>query len=309
METTNSSTTSDPDPALERQLARPGFWMAALLVVLVLGIQTILGLAAGITDAVCEQVLHLPSPQLERQPLVLSFINIVAIGAAIALGLYLNRLQFRRAFPIGRITAFQLLGVAVCVLGACVLLSDADNVLRVLLPPPQWLQEVFEDLFLSKDRLLARVFMLVLVAPVSEELLFRGIILRGLLSRYRPSVAVTLTALLFAALHMNPWQSLSALFLGILFGWFYWRTGSVALCVLAHAIANGMSILFTLLPLDIPGMTGMPDSTTTVFQPWWLDAAGAGVLAAGFWIFRRATPPASGMASMKTSSQEEVDKN
>jgi membrane protease YdiL (CAAX protease family) len=289
-------TTNGPDLALERQLARPGFWMAALLVVIVLGIQTILGVAAAIADAVCEQALHLPSPQLERQPLALGFINIVACGAAVAFGLYLNRLHFRRAFPIGRITASQLLGVAVCVLGACVLLSDADNVLRVMLPPPQWLQEVFEDLFVSKDRLLSRVFLLVIVAPVTEELLFRGIILRGLLSRYRPAAAVTLTALLFAVLHMNPWQSLSALFLGILFGWFYWRTGSVALCVLAHAIANGLSILFTLLPLDIPGMTGIPDPTTAVFQPWWLDAAGAGVLAAGFWMFRRATPPSAGMA-------------
>jgi len=269
--------------------------MAALLVLLVLGIQMILGVAIGITDALCEQVLHLPSLQLERQPVAIGLISIVAFGAAIALGLYLNRLHFRRAFPIGPITALQLLGVAVCVLGAGVLLSEADNVLRIVLPPPQWLQQLFEDLFMSKDRLLSRVFLLVIMAPVTEELLFRGIILRGLLSRYRPFTAVLLTSLLFAALHMNPWQSLSALFLGLLFGWFYLRTGSVALCVLAHAFTNGMSILFTLLPFDIPGMTGTPDFTTAVFQPWWLDTAGAVVLLAGFWIFRRATPPPPAM--------------
>jgi len=269
--------------------------MATLLVMLVLGIQTILGLALGITDAVCEQVLHLPSPQLGRQPLAIGLVNIVAFGAAIALGLHLNRLHFRRAFPIGRITALQLLGVAVCMLGAGVLLSEADNVLRALLPMPQWLQKVFEDLFV-KGQLLPRSFLLVLVAPATEELLFRGIILRGLLSRHRPAAAVTLTALLFAALHMNPWQFLSALFLGIIFSWFYLRTGSVALCVLAHAIANGLALLFTLLPFDIPGMTGPPDYATVVFQPWWLDASGVGVLVAGFWIFRRATPPSSGRA-------------
>jgi membrane protease YdiL (CAAX protease family) len=270
--------------------------MATLLVMLVLGIQIILGMALGITDVVCVQVLHLPSPQLERQPLAIGFINIVAFGAAIALGLHLNRLPFRRAFPIGRITALQLLGVAVCLLGAGVLLSEADNVLRALLPMPQWLQQVFEDLFVSEGRLLPRSFLLVIVAPVTEELLFRGIILRGLLSRHRPAAAVTLTALLFAALHMNPWQFPSALFLGVIFSWFYLRTGSLALCVLAHAIANGLALLFTLLPFDIPGMTGPPDYATVVFQPWWLDASGAGVLVAGFWIFRRATPPSSGTA-------------
>jgi len=270
--------------------------MAALLVLVVLGIQTILGVALGITDAVCEGVLHLPSPQLERQPVAIGLINIVACGAAVALGLYLNRLHFCRAFPIGRIAALQLLGVAVCVLGAGVLLSEADDLLRALLPPPRWLLKLFEDLFASKDRLLSQLFLLVIVAPVTEELLFRGIILRGLLSRHRPSVAVTLTALLFAVLHMNPWQSLSALLLGILFGWFYWRTGSVALCVLAHAFFNALSILFSLLPFDIPGLTGTPHYTTAVFQPWWLDAAGLAVLLAGLWIFRRATPPSSGMA-------------
>jgi hypothetical protein len=232
---------------------------------------------------------------LERQPLVIGFISIVSSGAAIALGLYLNRLHFRRAFPIGPITALQLLGVAVCVLGAWVLLSEADNVLRLLLPPPQWLQQVFEDMFFAKDRLLARVFLLVIMAPATEELLFRGIILRGLLSRYRPFTAVLLTSFLFAALHMNPWQSLSALFIGVLFGWIYLRTGSVALCVLAHATANGLSIVFTLLPFDIPGLTGTPGDKTAVFQPWWLDAAGVAVLLAGFWIFRRATPPSPAM--------------
>ena len=289
-------TTSGSDPALERQLARPGFWMATLLVVLVLGIQVILGVVLGITDVVCEQVLHLPSPQLERQPLALGFISIVACGAAIALGLYLNRLPFSRAFPIGRITALQLLGMAVCVLGAGVVLSEADNVLRAWLPPPRWLQQVFNDLRASKDRLLPSLFLVVVVAPVTEELLFRGIILRGLLSRYRPSVAVTLTAFLFAVLHMNPWQSFSALFLGVLLGWFYLRSGSVAPCVLAHAFFNGMSVLFTLLPFDVPGLTGTPDYTKEVFQPWWADASGVGLLAAGFWIFCRATSPSLGMA-------------
>ena len=95
---------------------------------------------------------------------------------------------------------------------------------------------------------------------------------------------------------MNPWQSLSALFLGILLGWFYLRTGSVALCVLAHALSNGLSILCTFLPFDVPGLIGTPDYTKVVFQPWWADVSGLGLLAAGFWIFCKATPPSLGMA-------------
>jgi hypothetical protein len=42
--------------------------------------------------------------------------------------------------------------------------------------------------------------------------------------------------------------------------------------------------------LNIPGLTGQPDYTATVFQPWWLDLSGLCVLLAGLWFFCRATP-------------------
>ena len=275
-----------------RNLPQPGFWMAVLLVVLVFGLQVALSIPLGILDLVIEHGLHQPPPHLERQPLLVGGINLVAFGAAIALGLRLNRLPFRHAFPIGQITALQVVGVAVTILGGGVLLSEVDNVFRALLPLPQWLWNVVKDLFLSQDKLFSRIFLLVIVAPLGEELLFRGIILRGLLSRHRPAVAVVLTALLFAALHCNPWQFLSALFLGIALGWFFLRTGSVGLCVLAHAFWNGMSIVVTALPLNIPGLVGTEDYTKAVFQPWWLDSAGLVLVLVGLWTFRRAAPPA-----------------
>ncbi len=270
-----------------QKLPRPGFWMAALLVLLVVVIQLALAVPVGIFDVVWERVMHRPDPHLEQQPLILGGINLVALGTAIALGLYLNRLSPRRAFPLGRITFRQLAGVAVIVLGAGVLLSDAENLLAMLLPPPQWLL----NLFTSKDNLFSRIFLLVVIAPLTEEPLFRGIILRGLLSRYRPATAVALTALLFAALHVDPWQLLSAMVAGILFGWMYLRTGSLAMCVLAHAMYNGLGVVFILIPVHIPGLTGTPDPSTPALQPWWVDLCGLCVLLAGLWLFRRATPP------------------
>ena len=282
---------SSQSALVERKLAHPGFWMAVGLVLIILGVQIALSVPLGVIDLVCEQVLHRANPHLERQPFLIGCINLISFGAAIALGLYLNRLPFRRAFSIGQIS-LRLVGcVAVAVLGAGVLLSEADNALRALLPPPKWLWNLLNDMFVAQNKLLSQIFLLVVVAPVTEELVFRGIILRGLLGRYREAAAVTLTALLFAALHINPWQFLSALFLGIVFGWFYLRTGSVLLCVLAHAMANNLTIIFTLIPLDIPGMSVTPDYGDVVFQPWWLDLSGLGVLLAGLWAFRQATPP------------------
>lgn len=150
---------------------------------------------------------------------------------------------------------------------------------------------IIKDVFAAEDKLLSSVFLLVLVAPVTEELLFRGIILRGLLSRHRPAVAVALSAALFTAIHLNPWQFCSAFCLGIVLGWVYLRTSSVMLCVIGHVFSNGLFILFTSLPLDIPGMTGTSDFHNVEFQFWWLDLTGLGLLLVGLWVFRQATPP------------------
>ncbi len=275
---------------MERKLPEPGFWRAVLLVLLAFGVQLALAVPLGILDVLCERVLHRPSPELERQPLIIGCINLVAIGVPIALGLHLNRLSFRRAFPFGRVTVQQVAGVALMVLGVGILLSEVDNVFRALLPPPQWLLKAFKDVFFSQDKLLSRILLLVIVAPATEELLFRGIILRGLLSRHPPATALALTSLLFGLLHANPWQFVSAFALGIVIGWVYLRAGSVGLCVLAHALANGLSIVATLIPWNIPGMTGTPDATVVEFQPWWLDVSGLGVLLGGVWVFRLATP-------------------
>jgi len=274
---------------MDRKLRRPGFWGGVLLVLLALGLQLALAIPLGIIDVVVEQGLHRPSPQLERQPLIIGFVNIVAIGVPIVLGLRLNRLSFRSAFAFPRPTAFQVASVALTVLGACVLLSEADNVFRSFLRPPQWLQKAMKDLFFTEGKVLSQIFLLVIVAPVTEELLFRGLILRGLLSRYRPAVAALLTSLLFAALHVNPWQFLSAFFLGIVLAWFYLRTGSVLVCVIGHAIANALMLLCSLVSWNIPGLTGTPDYSVTVFQPVWVDISGLVLFVLGLWSFHRAT--------------------
>jgi uncharacterized protein len=287
---TGSETDRAPGFArMERKLAHPGFGMAVLLVLLALGVQIILAIPVGLIDVVLEHGLHKPRLDLARQPLIVGCINLAAFGTAIALGLFLNRLPFRKAFPLGRITATQVASIVVLLLGVGVALSEVDNAFRALLPPPRWLLNFLQDVFFRENQLLARVFLLVIVAPLTEELLFRGIILRGLLSRFRPGAAIVLTAFLFAALHLNPWQFFSALFLGCAFGWFYLRTGSVALCVLAHAFTNGLTIVFSALPWHIPGMTG-DDFSRVEFQPWWLDLSGLAVLLVGIWAFRKATP-------------------
>ncbi len=76
--------------------------------------------------------------------------------------------------------------------------------------------------------------LLILLAPLLEEHLFRGLILRGLLSRQHPVVAVVLSALAFGVAHANIRQGFLAGILGLALGWWYARTRSVGPGMVGH---------------------------------------------------------------------------
>ena len=270
--------------------------MAVVLCLVAVGCQVLIAIPLGITDVVLEHAFKKPPIHLATHPLAVGFVNIAAFGMAIWMGLLQNRLRFEQAISFGSFSGGQAAAVLLVVLGAGGVLSEIDNFVRWVLPIPRLLQDTFKDLFFQEGRLFSQLFLLVIVAPITEELLFRGLILRGLLRRYGPGTATLITALLFGAVHLNPWQFVSATLLGLAFGWFYLRTGSIGLCIIAHAMANGLAVLMTSLPVDIPGLTGQPNPHHVEFQPWWADLSALVILTTGGLLFLMLTkrPPVPG---------------
>lgn len=78
----------------------------------------------------------------------------------------------------------------------------------------------------------------VIVAPIGEEIIFRGMITKLLLEEYRPTKAILISALIFGIIHFNPAQIPGAFIIGILFGWLYYRTGSIIPGIVLHFINN-----------------------------------------------------------------------
>jgi membrane protease YdiL (CAAX protease family) len=76
-------------------------------------------------------------------------------------------------------------------------------------------------------------------APILEEMLFRGVILRGFLRQYSRTFAILWSATLFGVAHLNLYQMATALVLGIVSGWLYERCRSLWPCILLHAAYNG----------------------------------------------------------------------
>lgn len=91
------------------------------------------------------------------------------------------------------------------------------------------------------------IFAALFAAPAGEELAFRHILYKKFSSLLPPGAAMSLSSLIFAAVHLNV-QSFPALFLlGIFLSRTYSRHGSLTLCILMHSFFNAISIAMILL--------------------------------------------------------------
>ena len=131
-------------------------------------------------------------------------------------------------------------------------------------------------------------------APVLEEWMCRGLVLRGLLNyehrgpatgqeRARgmsPALAIVISAIFFAAIHGNIWQGVTAFAIGCLFGYVYYRTGSLKLTMLMHCANNTFSVL-----IQKYGPESWKDAKSLVeVMPAWAYAAIFIVSAAIVWL-------------------------
>ena len=110
------------------------------------------------------------------------------------------------------------------------------------------LQKAYEVLMQIMEQMIGGPFwssflLAAIFAPVFEEWLCRGMVLRGLLSKMKPGWAIVISALFFALIHMNPWQALNAFIIGVVMGYVYYKSGSLLLTMLIHFVNNGTAVV------------------------------------------------------------------
>ncbi|MBH9576271.1 CPBP family intramembrane glutamic endopeptidase [Inhella proteolytica] len=222
--------------------------------------------------------LGLPEPALWPLAMVLG-------NGLLFLGLMpLARLGYRQLFHaskaspwvIGLLTLPQLLMITPLL---ALLLGQLGEFLMELLPVSAAEQAGFE---LMMDGSLTSLVAVCLLAPVLEEMLFRGVVLRGMLTRYPRGQAIAASALLFGLMHLNVYQFVIGSLLGLLLGWLYERTRSLIPCIGLHAAYNSWLTL----------LAARADAQAS---PWGelgslgLAAVGIGLL--GAWGLRRVLAP------------------
>lgn len=139
-----------------------------------------------------------------------------------------------RASPAA--TAALLIPAAIALVPAVVLVVTVlTDWLVAIAPLSPWEEDLFESM--AGDTF-AAVLLVCVLAPLTEEMLFRGLILRGFLARYARWPAIGASAVLFGASHLNIYQFAAALLLGLLLGWLYERSRSLIPCIALHAAYN-----------------------------------------------------------------------
>jgi hypothetical protein len=105
-----------------------------------------------------------------------------------------------------------------------------------LLPMPEFMKKIFLEL--ANQNGIFSFVAIVIVAPILEELIFRGIILNGLLRKYSPAKSIIISSILFGIVHLNPWQFIGALIIGLFSGWIYYKTRKLTLAIMIHFVNN-----------------------------------------------------------------------
>ena len=231
--------------------------------VVLLGCLVFLSLSGGVILALI--VNHFGKPHLTAHSLSLLMLVIMVIafqgGAIIWVHFFLKNqaITWSEAFglrreSIGKCVLWALLGLIVVFVGVAVLGTASHRLFSWLHEQLHWawlkpeLQAPVQ--LLQQQRwpahlLAVQAIVTILIAPVGEEILFRGILYTAIRQRGHPQAAVWASAVLFALIHFSPVNVLSLLFLAIVLTALYEKTKNLIAPILLHSAFNG--IMFILI--------------------------------------------------------------
>ncbi len=176
--------------------------------------------------------------------LAMPLTSLVAQAVALLICLWLLRAALARppeVLGFHRRLALRSVGFSLGVYAACLPAFYGLMMLSSLIFGQKLQQQVL-DIALQKDVLFRGLYFVAVVAlaPLLEEVLFRGVLL-AVLRRYLGAAGgIVVSALLFMAVHQQPVTFLPLFWLGLVLGFVYHYTGSLAAPVALHALHNGL---------------------------------------------------------------------
>jgi membrane protease YdiL (CAAX protease family) len=168
-------------------------------------------------------------------------------------------------------------------LGLGVLISNIPVAVDLLYPMSKEYKEFFET-FLRAESVdeFALLFLIAAVVPgICEEIVFRGLIHHGIRATYGSRVAVVVTSILFALIHLSIWNFGALIFMGAFLSILREKTGSIWPGAVAHTVNNTLAL--TLITVAPPA----ENSWQYDFFPLWINVVALAVFLGGMFLFRQ----------------------
>jgi len=241
------------------------------------GLQALLlVLALFVAELFFGALLHDAQDLLQLSPGGLGALDVLLANALVfSAVMHIKRMTYAELFHASgasrRATLLLLLPPILLLIPSLVLVVSAlvDALVEVV-PLSNSEQAMFSSM---AAHTLPSVLVTCVLAPVVEEMLFRGVVLRGFLQRYARWEAILLSAILFGFAHLNLYQFVAAFILGVIAGWLYERSRSLIPCIGLHAAYN--SALVVLEWTQSPGGSSVADSSPLL--NWLLALAAAAI--------------------------------
>lgn len=204
--------------------------------------------AEGVTDA--SEIAIALTGSLNSEVLL----AISAISAAICMilfGLWYKRsVKKKDVVHMNKIFSFKsILCVIILGMGLQVGIAVLLNIISML--KPDWFEgydKIMEQLGMGNS--IISVLYIVLIAPISEELIFRGVVLEKSKKVIPFTAANILQALLFGLYHMNMVQGIYAFIIGLVLGMVCNKFKSLYASIFLHMIINLSGIILNMISVD-----------------------------------------------------------
>ncbi len=168
---------------------------------------------------------------------------------------------------------------AILSVGLIILSDELDRIIQLFVPAPEYIMDL--NGLLQPETTLGFILLFIavgLIAPLGEELLFRGFLQQFLEQHWKDITrAILITALFFATIHMNPYWFVQIYLLGIMLGFLAWKTQSVIPPLILHGLNNSFAMMFS-----------FTESLDTSFYIWdghvapWIVLLALGAVVFGF---------------------------
>lgn len=228
---------------MESKLSNKGFQLSVIGALVIIICDFILELLVGIPFEILSEIIHVNSYNKSLELIVVILKEVVPNILVIIIILKVIREDYKPNFKIKYAEKFNfklLLCTIFLMLGFFFWFHSSIGMMIRKIPVSESWEKVFEDI-LKNPYLMFISF--IIIAPIFEEILMRGIILEGFLNKYKPVTAIIISSLMFGVMHLNIFQFVNATIGGLFLGVIYYKTRSLVLCIVAHMVNNLIPIL------------------------------------------------------------------